>query len=320
MTISNAVYDLFRESLPHHPFCSDDKTASLIRNVEHALRHEYIQANPPQSVRWLIFDVDREGAAYSWYDKDLPPPSWVATDPATGRGHIAYGLRAPVFRIGNVRPGPLRYLAAIETAYCDRLGADPYYAGLITKNPAHERWRVWCPANDPLYDLGDLADYVDLPTVLRRRVVREIPAGMLWRNVSLFDELRYWAYAAIKEYYGFSPFVDWHAAVQSHAQSINVFPSPPGPLSLKEVRDTAKSVAKWTWDNITRGDFREFVIKTHTSEIQAERGRLSGIARRKASLDARAHAVDLRLRGKSTHEIAATLGVSQSTVSRWLRA
>ena len=40
---------------------------------------------------------------------------------------------------------------------------------------------------------------------------------------------------------------------------------------------TAKSVAKWTWQNLTPGGFRDYVERTHTPEIQAKRGKVGGV-------------------------------------------
>ncbi|MDF5425728.1 replication initiation protein, partial [Vibrio parahaemolyticus] len=44
--------------LPNKPYCSDDKTARLIRTQRYALKEPYIQLNPPSMCAWLIFDID----------------------------------------------------------------------------------------------------------------------------------------------------------------------------------------------------------------------------------------------------------------------
>ena len=38
-----------------------------------------------------------------------------------------------------------------------------------------------------------------------------------------------------------------------------------------------KSIAKWTYKNFNEDNFREFVVRTHKSELQAERGRKGGL-------------------------------------------
>lgn len=311
------VQELFQQSLPNRPYCSDDKTARLIRTRDHAVRRLYIQHNPPAAIRWLIFDIDKCGAALSWDDAGLPPPTWSAIDPETGSGHLCYGLKTPVVRTEAGREGPLRYLAAIESAYCERLGADHHYAGLITKNPLHGHWRVWSPANDVIYDLDDLAEYVPLRKVKSLHRHESIP-GTVWRNVTIFDELRGWAYRAIRDYWGPNGYQAWICAVLARAESLNDFPSQPGPLPEKELRGIAKSIAKWTWKYITPSGWARLVERTHRPEVQAMRGIKSGQIRRQATEDKRASARLMAAAGKSQRAIAAELGVSQSTVSHWL--
>ena len=43
-----------------------------------AIRKRYIQANPPWLRSWLIFDIDRGGAALAWDDAYLPEPFWTS--------------------------------------------------------------------------------------------------------------------------------------------------------------------------------------------------------------------------------------------------
>lgn len=313
-----AVRDLFYQSLPRRPFCSDDKTARLIRVRDHATRFLYIQHNAPAFVKFLIFDLDEPGAALAWDDAGLPPPTWSATDPESGTGHLCYALRTPVGRTQAARIKPLRYLAAVESAYCARLSADRRYTGLITKNPLHALWRVWCPANDAVYDLSDLADYVELDTVVRLRPREEPSPGTLWRNVTVFDELRTWAYSAVREYWAPDGFDNWKNAVRVRAQALNQFQCPPGPLPNNEIQSIAKSVAKWVWRRITPTGWAQRVRRTHTPEIQAMRGLRSGEVRRQANEEKRASARLMYATGMTQREIAAELSVNQSTISHWL--
>lgn len=312
------VSELFWQSLPKHPYCSDDKTARFIRNRDHAVRYLYIQHNAPASVKCLIFDIDKPGAALVWDAVGLPPPTWSATDPESGSGHLCYALKTPVVRTEAARVRPLRYLAAVESAYCQRLGADHQYTGLITKNPLHPYWRVWCPANDVVYDLDDLAEYVDLRNAAKRVPHCEPHPGTLWRNVTVFDQLRDWAYRATREYWAPNGYDRWKHAVWSRAQTLNQFPCPPGPLPENELSAIAKSVAKWCWRYLTPTGWARFVDLTHTPEVQARRGKRSGQVRRQASEQKRASARLMAAQGKGTRAIAVELGVSQSTIVRWL--
>lgn len=299
---------------PRKPYCSDDKTARSIRPLLSALKRPYIQANPPYLRVWSIYDIDRPGAFFAWEDANLPEPSWTAANVENGHGHLAYGLSAPVLVDSpDMRQGPLRYLCAIESAFRERLGADQGYSGLMTKNPLHERWRV---AYGPgYYDLGELAEWVDLPKHLPKRKPEEIGLG---RNCTLFDELcKKFAYRKIREYkpLGLPGWNPWRSACYDWALERN------GdfhvPLDSREVWHITKSVSKWTWRNMSMEGWRQWVAKTHTSEIQAIRGRKSGAVRLAASEENRASARLMRIQGQSFRAIAGALGVSVGSVHSW---
>ena len=238
--------DLFADTSrwPRRPYCSDDKTASSIRTLQHALKRPYIQANPPHMRIWSIYDVDRAGAALAWDDANLPPPAWAAVDRQSTRGHLVWGLSVPVLVDSpDMRQRPMRYLCAIEAAFRVKLQADQGYSGLMTKNPAHELWRV---LRGPriAYELAELADWVDLPKFIPKRKPEEVGLG---RNITVFESLRQYAYRHIRHYKGdVRNFVLWQAHLNTKALERN------GdlltPLAGNEVWHIAKSVSKWTWN------------------------------------------------------------------------
>jgi hypothetical protein len=276
--------DLFgsADRLPRRPYCSDDLEQGLrIRSLAQALTRPYIQVNPPHLRIWSIFDVDRPGAGLAWEDANLPPPAWAAVNRENAHAHLVWGLAAPVLVDSpDMRQGPLRYLCAVESAFRAKLDADSGYSGLITKNPAHPLWRV---LRGPrlIYELGELAEWVDLPRHLPRRKPEQIGLG---RNVTLFDWLRQYAYRQVRHYKGdVRNFVLWQSHLNNKALLRN------GdflhPLDPREVWHIAKSVSKWTW--------RRFDIEASDRrfrDLQAHRGTLSGEARRAASEDKRAGA------------------------------
>lgn len=303
--------DLFDDAgrWPRKPYCSDDKTARCIRTLRSALRKPYIQANPPHLRVWSIFDIDRPGAAIAWDDAGLPPPAWAAVDRQTTRGHLVWGLTAPVLVDSpDLRQAPLRYLCAVEAAYRARLEADEGYAGLMTKNPAHGLWRVLRGPRQS-YDLGELAEWAELPKHLPKKKPEEIGLG---RNVTLFEWLRQYAYRNVRRYKGERNFVLWQAHINSQALVRNAdFRTP---LQGSEVWHVAKSVSKWTWNR-----FDLAASDAKFSALQAHRGRASGAARYAASEDKRTSARLMAINGHTQQSIANELGVSQMTVSRWLR-
>jgi hypothetical protein len=304
--------DLFNsDRLPRKPYCSDDLAVGLrIRSLRAALNCKYIQMNPPRLRMWMIQDIDHPGAALAWEDANLPAPAWTAVTPENTHGHSAWGLSAPVLTGDGSRDGPLRYLCAIEAAYRAALDADPGYTGLITKNPLHSRWRVLVGPM-VLYELADLAEYVDLSKHVLKRGTNAEEIG-LGRNCALFDWLRKWSYVAVRQYRENRNFVLWQKDCYDHALERN------GefhiPLLSQECWHVAKSVAKWTWS-------KDAAARAAFVERQRAKGKkggvVSGKVRLAASEDKRTSARLMRAQGQSIREIAASLGVSVGTVHAW---
>ena len=295
-------HGLFTARLPRRARATDDLSwGTRLFPAAVAVQKRHIQANPPTSACWLLFDVDRPDAALRWEDAGLPAPTWIARNPLNGHAHLAYGLAVPVVTSDAARSGPLRLAAAIQSAYVERLGADVQYTGLITKNPLHPSWDVtWhCRGEHDLYALHDLAEYVTLASARKREV-----HSALGRNCSLFDSLRQWAYRAVKRYWKPGGLADWQAVCLAQARARNTFTSP---LPVSEVRAIARSVAKWVWQHFTPAEFRE---------KQGARGRRKGEAVRVAMLPV-VH--QLRAEGLSLRAVAAEVGVSYRTVLNWLK-
>lgn len=304
---------------PKRPYCTDALEEGLkIRSFASALKRVYIQANPPHLKTWLMFDVDRAGAAYAWDDAHLPQPSWVATNTENGHAHLVWGLSVPVLlEADEARKAPIRYLAALEAAYRVALGADPGFSGLMTKNPKNERWRV---LRGPKmgFELGDLAEYVDLPKHIPKRKPEEVGLG---RNVTLFEFLRKFSYTRIRHYKTeVRNFIYWQAYLNNRALERNgdfLYP-----LDGREVWHVAKSVSRWTWHrfDIEASDAR-------FSALQAARGQKGGkigaqITNEKRwgdNEDKQASARLMAAAGKSQRAIATELDVALYTVVRWLK-
>lgn len=304
--------DLFHDTSrwPHNPFCSDDKTARHIRSLAHAIKRPYIQANPPHLRVWSIFDIDREGGALAWDDARLPPPAWSACNVENGHAHLVWGLTAPVLVDSpDLRQQPLRYLCAVEAAFREKLQADRSYAGLMTKNPAFPLWRV-LRGPRMTFELGELADYVDLPKFAPKRKPEEVGLG---RNVTLFDAVRHYAYREVKGYKRAQQcaYVYWQKDIYDQAMNRNGdFMQP---LGHREVYHVAKSVAKWTWHkfDIQASDAR-------FSRLQAHRGKLGGLAKGAANEDKRASARLMNQAGYESKKIASCLDVPLKTVISWI--
>jgi hypothetical protein len=294
---------LFLERMPFKPYCVDNFSDGLkIRRKVEAIKRRHVQYNTPAKVAYLCFDVDKDRAHESWYDANLPAPSLVVQNPDNGHAHLLYALEVPICRTNAARLKPLRYLAAVEEGLRMKLEADQGFAGLMCKTPHHKAWRTFESCFDALYDLGELAEYVDLPKKSPKRL--GIRTG-LGRNVELFDRLRYWAYRLLGDYKAKSNFERWSAVVFSQCQKYNDFDQI---LPLSEVKATAKSVAKWTWTKYTgKMDDSDF------SKIQAQRAKERNIQKPQKKLTLKIEA----MQELTPEKIANSLGVSRRTIGRY---
>ena len=232
----------FYQNLPHKPYCTDALGAGLIiRQKKTAIKMPYIQHNPPSFISSLVFDVDTSDAYFSWFDANLPTPSWISKNRQNNHAHIGYMLATPVCTTHNAKHKIIEYTAKIQQAYSLALGADQGYSGLITKNPCNNTWENHIFDVQP-YDLGYLADFVELQEL--KTDLREVSG--LGRNCAMFDTVRFWAYKAIRTHLSIG-FDRWHAEVLEHAKNANgTFIQP---LPYSEVKATAKSIARWVWRN-----------------------------------------------------------------------
>lgn len=313
---------LFAERLPHKPYCADDLAFGLkILPAQAALEKRYIQYNPPAMIHWLAFDIDRPYAGFDAEWHNLAPPNIVVISPTTKHSHYLYGIAAGVSTTSASREGPRRLLSAIDEGYRHALGADPSFTQLICKNPLHEHWMVEL-LRDDLYDLNELAEYVDLDAADKR--IRKTPKKHrqgIGRNCSLFDSLRTWAYKWVSEYRDASDGLErWYVVVLAKAEKLNTFTEP---LPFSEVKATARSVAKWTYNRydgkLTESSLANAGMTPEVfSMVQSNLGKMGNAKRWGDNSVKKEEAKVLRTRGLRQVEIAEQLGVSQKTVSKWL--
>ena len=131
------------------------------------------------------------------------------------------------------------------------------------------------------------------------------------RADALFDHLRFWAYPCLK-----GPGLEgWKARVLEKGESWNLLmPDPLGTFQGDDrhaVRDTAYSVATWTWAGGGPID--------HSPAAQSRRGIKSGRARRLRTRERDRHIVGLAIQGETQAAISKALNVPQQTVSYVIR-
>ncbi|EHD7093932.1 replication initiation protein [Escherichia coli] len=314
----SAALQYFEENLPHRPYHTDDLAFGLrISGKGRALLARYIQQNQPHAQFWLVFDVDREGAAIDWSDRNAPAPNITVKNPVNGHAHLLYALNIAVRTAPDASVKALKYAAAIERALCEKLGADVNYSGLICKNPFHLEWQVmeW---REEAYTLDELADYLDLSASARRSIDKHYGMG---RNCHLFETLRKWAYRAIR--LGWPDYERWLEAVIQRVEMLNS--QFPVPLSEAECRAIGKSVAKYTHRKFSPEGFSAVQAargrkggKANSSANQSDKGKKSAAVRWTANDDKRRRALDMYILGASTEDIAVAVGVSSRTVRRWM--
>lgn len=314
--------ELFKESLAHKPYCSNDLGYGLkILPKSLALQKKYLQHNKPQQAGWIVLDCDKAGAFEVAGQKSaVPPPNFIVYNQENGHCHIFYGLKAPVCTSELGRLKPLKLLSAIELALIDLFEADLNYSGLISKNPTHNFWGLQ-EFQEDLWELGELQDWLNLKNQSKTKIV--VGVG---RNCTIFDTVRKWAYKNVLSYrLAGSKLEIFQKAVFAECESVNsTFLIP---LLENELQAIAKSIAKWVWKKYTgrlpEAQWAKYVADTHTPEIQAIRGRKGGKnggrGRDSTTTEKRAQALSMRSTGMTQAKIAVALGVCQKTVSNWLK-
>jgi hypothetical protein len=305
--------ELFEENLPHKPYCSKEKGYLNIRSKAIAKLQKYIQHNKPTEVRWLVFDCDYWGALEHVGQNHLPPPNIVATNRANGHSHLFYGLEVPVIITDNGTAKPKAFLRNVSYALGLALESDQGYSNFIAKNPLQkEFWEVLEVKKQP-WELSDFLEFLEVPnkTPAKAKIVG------VGRNVTLFEIARRWSYRQVLAYRLSGAKNNFANAVFEFCENYNQenFPTP---LNFSEVKAIAKSISNWTWSKYTaRWTDEQF------SQIQARRGKAgglkSGATRLSTNEEKRLQARSMRSEGMTQKAIAVALGVTQQSVSLWLK-
>ncbi len=219
---------------------NDFNEGTKFRKREKVAQYSYCGLNQKYR-RYLSLDLDHAGSAFHFEAVNLPTPTIITVNPANTHCHYLYYLKTPVAYHPKSRRAPQDYFEAVQDALEIRLNADKAYNHTITKNPLHPRWHTQTYPTS--YDLSDFTEYIDLP---QRGLKSQLSGDIVvhGRNDELFHTLRLWAYRAVHTHQDDGR---WEKAVQAQASDINarfVIPLPP-----PEVKATAKSVARWTWEH-----------------------------------------------------------------------
>lgn len=244
--LSQSVLSRVLNEAPYLARCSDNKTASLIRPRDVAIRYPYMQINRPGMVSWLIFDLDHRDP-WIWEKVGLPAPNLIVTNPAKCSAHLFYSI-SPVCTSDAARHKPQQLLRAIYTKMAEQLGADPdYHGGPVAKTPGHRWWRT-SELHTHQYDLTELLEYFDLPRLYLIPAKRD--SGKLFsRHCSLFDQVRYYAYSLVGHYKASGNYEFFCSVVRQYAEARNKFKDQGYLANLPQssIRSTVRSICRWTW-------------------------------------------------------------------------
>lgn len=240
---------------PYLPRCSDDKTATRVRPREYAIRYPYMQVNRTGFVSWLIFDLDHD-RAMEWEDVGLPAPNLIVRNRQNGHSHLYYAI-TPVCTSEAGRAKPIAYMKAVYAAFARLLNADPdFHSGPVAKTPNHPWW-ITHELHSQVYELGTLADYVDLEVASPWRKQASIEPVSHSRHCILFEYLRHYAYSVVNRERERGTLASFTRLLEAYAHNRNSFARLGFEHNLPQssLRATVKSVARWTWERY-RGNGR----------------------------------------------------------------
>lgn len=301
----------FKASIPTKPYATDELGYGLkIHTKEKALLKRYLSVNHRYYLKWLVFDLDMKASLveYQYSMVGVPTPNLIIENPLNGHSHFLYELDQPIYLSDAARDKPIRYANAVYNALRERLGADIGYSGLITKNALHEHWRVYSYRSEP-YTLAILSEKLELSSRQIKKPIEASETSYLGRNCKVFDDVRHWAYVAIRGHRG-STYQDWFKAVLKQCEVINCdFIQP---LAYNELKAIAKSISRWVWKRDAYA-YQEFI------ERQRCKGKLGGKAKGSAYEGKRQTALKLKAEGLSYTSIAAKLNVSRRSVINWCK-
>lgn len=243
---TSALHRLLAEA-PFLPRCSSDKSASLVRPREYAIKFPYMQINRSGMVSWLIFDLDHSNPLI-WEERGLPTPNIIVTNRKNGHAHVFYAIK-PVCTTESARSAPINYMRSVYESMAEKMEADSAYSGPVAKTPGHQWWQTW-ELHCHEYELGELADSIELTKRTPWAKKADLDSVSHSRHCLLFEETRFYAYSIVNRERDRGSFQAFTDSVGRFAHSKNSFIKRgfSSDLSESQVKATVKSICRWTWD------------------------------------------------------------------------
>lgn len=319
--------DTFQEMwLPYRPYCADKYYDGIYRKARTiALTNEHFETNPKALTSMIVLDIDASDGLKRCLDANSDfRPNVIIENPKNGHVHAAWYLKDPVCKTYKAHEAPIKMLNWVTEGLRRFFGGDPGYAKLIMKNPFNEEWNTtW--TSDYKFSLGELAnalrmqEFIDgkhyLPSASEALAKT---AEVYGRNCTLFDNVRKWAYRAVRNY--LDSYDRFKQAVYDKLVYMNnAFEHK---LSDKELGGICKSIVKWVWRSKLRTKSDKEYAGTF-SEMQRKRcykGMSKSIATRQSPRNMFLSDIknDQSLLKLSVKELALAYSVSERTIYRWL--
>lgn len=294
---------------------------------DNALRDgKLIQFNSAKLICYLVFDIDlphpddtseEPSCMYNWFYADMPPPTFIVYNELNGHCQYFYELKTPVSISHKSAPKPQLYLHAIRKQMTLDLNADSAYTHAISKNPfnSEEQTVYYCLAKP--YELADL-DNLDRSLLNDFKPSNPDDYLGLGRNNDIFHTVRFDVYAykancdRYEQLYNFC-LNECRALNEEISKSYNK-----DKLNDNEIRSTAKSIARWTWERYNgKGKHRDKYFSLEQAKRGKKGGKAYGNKIKKNNARKRQKALKLVEQGISKAEVARQLKISRKTVTRW---
>lgn len=299
---------------PFYPRVSDNKTATLTRPRHLAVRFPYMQINRRDMVSWLIFDLDHANPSV-WEDAGLPAPNLIVQNRKSRGAHLYYAIK-PVCTSLEARAKPMDYMKSIYSAMATKLKADiDFHSGPVAKTPGHPWW-VTTELHNHEYELGQLADYVDLPLISPWAKNPNIDLVSHSRHCIMFEWLRHYAYSIVKHEQAQGTFEGFTRMLEAFAHNKNSFYGLGfcQNLSQSSLKATVKSVARWTWERYTgSGRCHRGVMRLDPNLPIEERKRLAALR----THEERRKATEAKIRATVRHLQRQGVAITQAAISRF---
>ena len=322
----------FLRYVPRRPYASDDPRRGVqVMTKRAALDCAHVQVQGMMRAT-LPIDLDSPHSAVIVREMDFPPPNLIMVNPENGHLHAGWQLAEPVPFTERGHYKPQKAFRDLQAQLSCLYGADPAYAGFLVKTPYHPRWQTLEGPTAP-YSMGDLFDAMPAGIAAQVRARRERIAEGEGRHQTLFHTGRLWAYGEVKRAKRAGSFQAWEDRVLREFHMLNTFARP---LPQSEVKSTAYTVARWTWQNADRlsgsviGGQKRSAVKSwdrpdmtpdERKERMADGAAYTNAIRRAQIFDAITQAIgQLTAAGNlypTGREIAVQAGVSLSSVRRF---